>query len=70
MHYPVPLSNFHPLKHESLILTNTSYPHKFQVNYKLENFINDFKHLKTGETLPDKEIRVGVRIITKRASGK
>ncbi|KAF2201681.1 lysyl-tRNA synthetase [Delitschia confertaspora ATCC 74209] len=45
------------------------YPHKFHVNYKLGDFVNDFKHLKTGETLPEKEIRVGVRIMTKRASG-
>ncbi|KAF2195790.1 lysyl-tRNA synthetase [Zopfia rhizophila CBS 207.26] len=45
------------------------YPHKFHVNYTLADFIKEFEHLKKGETLPEKEIRVGVRIITKRASG-
>jgi lysyl-tRNA synthetase class 2 len=30
------------------------------------NFVREFEHLKKGETLPDKEIRVGVRIMTKR----
>ncbi|KAF2478210.1 lysyl-tRNA synthetase [Lindgomyces ingoldianus] len=45
------------------------YPHKFHVNYKVPGFIKEYEHLKKGETLPEKEIRVGVRIITKRASG-
>ncbi|ORX94746.1 putative Lysyl-tRNA synthetase, cytoplasmic [Clohesyomyces aquaticus] len=45
------------------------YPHKFQVNYKVADFVKEFEHLKKGETLPEKEIRVGVRIMTKRASG-
>ncbi|KAF2000500.1 lysyl-tRNA synthetase [Amniculicola lignicola CBS 123094] len=45
------------------------YPHKFQTNYKLPDFIKEFEHLKKGETLPEKEIRIGMRIITKRASG-
>jgi lysyl-tRNA synthetase class 2 len=42
------------------------YPHKFHINYTVPNFVKEFEHLKKGETLPDKEIRVGVRIMTKR----
>ncbi|KAF2711295.1 lysyl-tRNA synthetase [Pleomassaria siparia CBS 279.74] len=45
------------------------YPHKFLVNYKVPDFVKDYEHLKKGETLPEKEIRVGVRIMTKRESG-
>ncbi|KAF2793298.1 lysyl-tRNA synthetase [Melanomma pulvis-pyrius CBS 109.77] len=45
------------------------YPHKFFVNYKVPDFVKEYEHLKKGETIPDKEIRVGVRIMTKRESG-
>ncbi|KAF2659536.1 lysyl-tRNA synthetase [Lophiostoma macrostomum CBS 122681] len=44
------------------------YPHKFHVNYKLPDYVKDFSHLKKGEVLPEKEIRVGVRILTQRVS--
>ncbi|PSN67628.1 lysyl-tRNA synthetase [Corynespora cassiicola Philippines] len=44
------------------------YPHKFHVNYKLPDYIKDFSHLTRGESLPDKEIRIGARIITQRSS--
>ncbi|KAH7118768.1 lysyl-tRNA synthetase [Dendryphion nanum] len=45
------------------------YPHKFHVNYRLGDFVKEFEpQLKKGETLPDKEIRVGVRIMTQRVS--
>lgn len=44
------------------------YPHKFHVNYKLEDYVRDFSHLKKGETEPDKEIRMGVRVITQRSA--
>ncbi|KAF2223764.1 putative Lysyl-tRNA synthetase, cytoplasmic [Elsinoe ampelina] len=45
------------------------YPHKFQVNYDARNFINDYGHLKTGETKKEQTICVGARIYNKRASG-
>lgn len=44
------------------------YPHKFHVNYKLEDYVRDFSHLKKGETEPDKEIRIGLRVITQRSA--
>jgi len=45
------------------------YPHKFHVNYDIRNFNKEFGHLKSGETLRDKEIRIGARIHGKRSSG-
>jgi lysyl-tRNA synthetase, class II len=45
------------------------YPHKFQVNTDLRDFLTKYKHLKTGELLKDVEVRIGARIYTKRASG-
>ncbi|OAK99346.1 lysyl-tRNA synthetase [Phaeosphaeriaceae sp. SRC1lsM3a] len=44
------------------------YPHKFHVNYKLEDFVRDYSHLKKGETEPEKEIRIGLRVITQRSA--
>jgi lysyl-tRNA synthetase class 2 len=44
------------------------YPHKFHVNYKLADYVRDFSHLKKGETEPDKEIRIGLRVITQRSA--
>lgn len=45
------------------------YPHKFHVNYRFGDFVKEFEpQLKKGETLPDKEIRIGARIITQRVS--
>ena len=46
------------------------YPHKFHVNTHVPDFIKEYEHLKKGETLPDKEIRVGVRIMAKREAGR
>ncbi|OCL01546.1 lysyl-tRNA synthetase [Glonium stellatum] len=45
------------------------YPHKFQTNTSLGEFVEKYQSLKTGETLKDVEIRVGARIITKRSYG-
>ncbi|KAI6246826.1 Lysine--tRNA ligase cla4 [Erysiphe necator] len=45
------------------------YPHKFHVNYDLRNFVEQFGHLKSGESKKDVEVRVGARIFNKRASG-
>ncbi|KAH7392287.1 hypothetical protein DE146DRAFT_662159 [Phaeosphaeria sp. MPI-PUGE-AT-0046c] len=44
------------------------YPHKFHVNYQLADFVRDYSHLKKGETEPDKEIRIGLRVITQRSA--
>lgn len=45
------------------------YPHKFNVTYDLRKFVEEFGHLKSGETAPDKIVRVGARIHGKRTSG-
>jgi lysyl-tRNA synthetase, class II len=45
------------------------YPHKFQVTVDLRQYLEKYKNLKTGETLPDEEVRIGARIYTKRSSG-
>jgi len=44
------------------------YPHKFHVNYKIADYVRDFSHLQKGETEPDKEIRIGLRVITQRSA--
>jgi lysyl-tRNA synthetase class 2 len=44
------------------------YPHKFHVNYRLPQFVEDFKHLTRGQVEEEKEIRVGVRIMSMRVS--
>jgi lysyl-tRNA synthetase class 2 len=46
------------------------YPHKFHVNTKPSEFLAKYAHLKSGDTLPDEEIRVAVRIMSIRASGQ
>lgn len=45
------------------------YPHKFQVTYDDSKFVEEFGHLKSGETAENKEIRIAGRIYNKRASG-
>lgn len=45
------------------------YPHKFQVNYDDSNFVEEFGSLKTGETLPEKELRIAGRIYNIRTAG-
>ncbi|KAF2640139.1 lysyl-tRNA synthetase [Massarina eburnea CBS 473.64] len=45
------------------------YPHKFHVNTKLADFVKEYSSLEKGQTIEDKEIRIGVRIITKREAG-
>jgi lysyl-tRNA synthetase class 2 len=45
------------------------YPHKFDVNTPLSDFISKYSHLKSGETLPDVEIRIGLRVMTMRSAG-
>jgi lysyl-tRNA synthetase class 2 len=44
------------------------YPHKFHANYKVADYVRDFSHLKKGETEPDKEIRIGLRVMTQRSA--
>jgi lysyl-tRNA synthetase class 2 len=44
------------------------YPHKFHVNYRINDYVRDFGHLKKGETEPDKEVRIGLRVITQRSA--
>jgi lysyl-tRNA synthetase, class II len=45
------------------------YPHKFQSDYDLRNFVTDFGHLKSGEHQKEKVIRIQARMYNKRASG-
>ncbi|KAG7196259.1 lysyl-tRNA synthetase [Scheffersomyces spartinae] len=45
------------------------YPHKFEVGIKLPEFVKEYGHLQRGETLPEVEVRVSGRIMTKRESG-
>lgn len=44
------------------------YPHKFHVNYKLADYLKDYAHLQKGETEPEKEVRIGLRVITQRSA--
>ncbi|KAL5115261.1 lysyl-tRNA synthetase [Pleosporales sp. CAS-2024a] len=44
------------------------YPHKFHATNQLPAFLRDYAHLKKGETEPDKEIRMGLRVITQRSA--
>jgi lysyl-tRNA synthetase class 2 len=44
------------------------YPHKFLVNSQLPGYLRDYGHLKKGETEPDKEIRMGLRVMTQRSA--
>ncbi|CAO3681576.1 unnamed protein product [Umbelopsis ramanniana] len=44
------------------------YPHKFQVDTTLPEFIEKFSHLKTEESLDDKIVYIAGRIHNKRAS--
>jgi lysyl-tRNA synthetase class 2 len=44
------------------------YPHKFHVNYNITDYVRDFSHLKKGETEPEKEIRMGLRVMAIRSS--
>lgn len=44
------------------------YPHKFHTNYAIADYIRDYSHLKKGETEPDKEVRLGLRVITQRSA--
>jgi lysyl-tRNA synthetase class 2 len=44
------------------------YPHKFHVNYNIADYVRDFSHLKKGETEPEKEIRIGLRVMAQRIS--
>ncbi|ETN39384.1 lysine-tRNA ligase [Cyphellophora europaea CBS 101466] len=46
-----------------------AYPHKFQTNTDLRQFVNKYDHLKPGEHEKDTEIRVAGRVYVKRASG-
>lgn len=44
------------------------YPHKFHTNYRIADYVRDYSHLKKGETEPEKEIRMGLRVMTKRSA--
>ncbi|ODV91088.1 hypothetical protein CANCADRAFT_116458 [Tortispora caseinolytica NRRL Y-17796] len=45
------------------------YPHKFHQNIRIDKFIAKYIHLTRGETLPDIEVAVSGRVMTKRESG-
>lgn len=45
------------------------FPHKFQVNTDLREFVKKYSNVKTGEHFKDVEIRIAGRVYTKRASG-
>ena len=45
------------------------YPHKFQINTDVREFVEKYKDMKPGEHQKDVEIRVAGRVYTKRASG-
>jgi len=56
----------------SIVLKNPEtnpYPHKFQVDYDDHKFHEEFAHLKSGDVVKDKEIRIAARIYNKRSSG-
>lgn len=48
----------------------TYYPHKFQVQYSIPEFIEKFSYCKDGERLESEPCSVAGRVILKRASGK
>ena len=37
-------------------------------NYRIADYVRDYSHLKKGETLPEKEIRMGLRVMTQRSA--
>ncbi|CAI5758311.1 unnamed protein product [Candida verbasci] len=45
------------------------YPHKFDRNIKVPEFVSKYSNLQRGETLKDIEIRITGRIMTKREAG-
>ncbi|KAI1173629.1 hypothetical protein F4777DRAFT_600258 [Nemania sp. FL0916] len=45
------------------------YPHKFHVNTRLSDFTSTYADLKAGDSRPDVETRVGVRIMAMRSAG-
>ena len=45
------------------------YPHKFNVDTRLPEFVEKYGHLKRGETLSEITVNVSGRIMTKRESG-
>ena len=46
------------------------YPHKFNVVTDLREFLKQHADIKTGESRPEVEVRLGGRIFVKRASGQ
>lgn len=46
------------------------YPHKFEVEISLKDYIEKYNHLEAGQALTDVEHRVAGRIYSKRASGQ
>ncbi|KFY10327.1 hypothetical protein V492_05078 [Pseudogymnoascus sp. VKM F-4246] len=45
------------------------YPHKFEVNTDIRDFVKAHESLKSGEQRKEVEVRMGARIYNKRASG-
>ncbi|RMZ90724.1 hypothetical protein DV736_g2053, partial [Chaetothyriales sp. CBS 134916] len=45
------------------------YPHKFQINTDLREFVTKYNHFKPGENEKETEIRVAGRVYVKRESG-
>jgi lysyl-tRNA synthetase class 2 len=46
-----------------------AYPHKFQVNVRIPDFLDRYQHLKAGEHLESETVSVAGRIHTKRSAG-
>ncbi|KAH3900708.1 Lysine--tRNA ligase, cytoplasmic [Saccharomycodes ludwigii] len=49
--------------------TPNPYPHKFHVSIGLPEFLEKYKYLKRGETLPNEKVSIAGRIHNKRESG-
>ncbi|KFH48598.1 Lysine--tRNA ligase, cytoplasmic-like protein [Hapsidospora chrysogenum ATCC 11550] len=46
-----------------------AYPHKFDVNYDIRKFGDEFSHLKNGETEKSRKIQLAGRIYVRRSAG-
>uniref|UniRef100_A0A7M4ECU3 Lysine--tRNA ligase n=1 Tax=Crocodylus porosus TaxID=8502 RepID=A0A7M4ECU3_CROPO len=67
------LQQYHQIRSDAIIQLKEQgehpYPHKFQTNITLCEFIDKFSHLKEGEHLPDKQVSLAGRIYAKRSAG-
>jgi lysyl-tRNA synthetase class 2 len=46
------------------------YPHKFQADMSVPHFVKSFSHVKDGERIDDKVVRVAGRIDSQRIQGQ